>query len=121
MNVMIDTNIALDDILNRMQISVGRIFRPTGFINNRRCFLMKQKYVPINKQSKRKQKEYHEARRKDWGNVNPVTRAVPNLKAYNRKKSKQRYEYEPCLDFFMQPVSSAFSACSAALEKYGCR
>ena len=60
---------------------------------------MKQKYVPLDKQTKRKQKEYHNARRKNWGNVNPVTRTVPNLKAYNRKKSKQRYDYEPCLDF----------------------
>jgi hypothetical protein len=60
---------------------------------------MKQAYVPIEKQSKRKQREYHSLQRRDWGNLNPVTRKVPNLKAYNRKKSKHRYEYEPCLDF----------------------
>ena len=60
---------------------------------------MKQKYVPIEKQSKRKQREFHTAQRNDWGSINPVTQKVPNLKAYNRKKSKQRYEYEPGLDF----------------------
>jgi hypothetical protein len=60
---------------------------------------MKQAYVPIEKQSKRKKREYHSLQRRDWGSLNPVTRKVPNLKAYNRKKSKHRYEYEPRLDF----------------------
>ena len=62
---------------------------------------MKQKYVPLDKQSKRKKKEYHAAQRKDWGNLNPVTRKAPNLKVYNRKKSERRYEYEPRSDFFI--------------------
>jgi len=63
---------------------------------------MKQKYVPIGKQSKRKQKEYNAIQRRDWGSLSPVTRVVENGKAYNRKKSKQRWcEYEPCLDFFV--------------------
>ena len=60
---------------------------------------MKQKYVPIEKQSKKKQKEFHAAQRKTWGSMCPVTRKVPNLKAYNRKKSKFRYGHERNLDF----------------------
>jgi len=60
---------------------------------------MQQKYIPLDKQSKRRQREYHATQRKNWGDVNPVTRVVPNAKVYNRKKSKQRYEYEPGLDF----------------------
>jgi len=61
---------------------------------------MKQRYVPLDKKSKRKQKEYHSMQRRDWGSLSPVTRKVENGKAYNRKKSKQRWcEYEPCLDF----------------------
>jgi len=60
---------------------------------------MKQKYVPIEKQSKRRQKEFHAAQRKDWGSISPVTRVVPNKKAYDRKKSKYRYNGEPNLDF----------------------
>ena len=60
---------------------------------------MSQKYVPIEKQSKKKQKEFHEKQRRDWGGMNPVTRKVPNLKAYDRTKSKQWEKYEPCLDF----------------------
>ncbi|MCL2576507.1 MAG: hypothetical protein FWE27_00445 [Defluviitaleaceae bacterium] len=62
---------------------------------------MKQKYIPMEKQSKRKQKEYHAMQRRDWGKLNPVTVKSENGKAYNRKKSKQRWcEYEPCLGFF---------------------
>ena len=63
---------------------------------------MKQKFIPLEKLSKRKQKEHHAMQRRDWGNFNPITKKAENGKAYNRKKSKQRYcENEPCLDFFI--------------------
>jgi hypothetical protein len=56
--------------------------------------------VPLKKQSKRKQKEYHAAQRKGWGDVNPVTKVVGSAKVYNRKKVKRRgCEHEPCLAF----------------------
>jgi hypothetical protein len=59
-------------------------------------FCMKSKYVPLDKQSKRQQKEYYSRQRLDWGKVNPVTKVVPNLKVYSRKKNGQRYyEHEP--------------------------
>jgi len=62
---------------------------------------MSQKFIPIEKQSKRKQKAYNALQRRNWGNISPVTKKVENGKAYNRKKSKQRWsEHEPCLDFF---------------------
>jgi hypothetical protein len=61
----------------------------------------KQKFVPLEKQSKRQQKEYHASRRKDWGELNPVTRVVPSAKIYKRKKSGQRYEHEPPPGFFL--------------------
>ena len=60
----------------------------------------KQKYVPLEKQSKRQRKEYYASRRKTWGELNPVTRSTPNPRAYNRKKSGQRYEHEPLPGFF---------------------
>ena len=66
---------------------------------------MKLRFTPLEKQSKRKQKEFHTAKRKDWGGFNPVTRKPPNPKAYNRKKSGRRDEYEPPVGFFL-PVSS---------------
>jgi len=62
---------------------------------------MNQKFVPLSKRSKKEQREYYAAQRRDWGALDPATRKTPNLKAYNRKKSKQRWsEHEPCLDFW---------------------
>lgn len=46
------------------------------------------RYVPIGKQSKKKQKEFNAKQRKTWGEMSPVTRTVPSGKAYNRKKLK---------------------------------
>ena len=63
---------------------------------------MTQKYVPLEKRSKRQQKEYHAQQRKTWQGINPVTKKVESAKVYNRKKSKQRWgetNHEPCLDF----------------------
>ena len=59
----------------------------------------KQKFVPLEKRSKRQQKEYYSSRRKDWNGINPVTRVMPNAKAYKRNKSGQRYEHEPLPGF----------------------
>ena len=76
-------------------------------------FQLKHKFIPLEKQSKRKQREYHEARRKDWGELSPVTRQSPNPKAYQRKKPGQRYEYEP-MSGFVKLLHSLFAfACLA--------
>ena len=47
------------------------------------------KYIPVGKRNKRKQKEYYAAHRGSWNGVNPISRAVPSKKIYNRKKEKQ--------------------------------
>ena len=47
------------------------------------------KFIPIDKQSKKMQKEFYAKQRGTWGTFNPVTRTVPNGKAYNRNKLKQ--------------------------------
>ena len=47
---------------------------------------MKQKFIPLEKQSKKKQREYYKLLRGDWNGVNPVTRATQESKAYNRAK-----------------------------------
>ena len=52
------------------------------------------KYVSLDKRSKKQQKEYHSKQRRTWGDLNPVTRSVPNGKAYNRKKEKERISKE---------------------------
>ena len=71
---------------------------------------MKSKFIPLEKQSKRKQKERNATQRKDWGNFNPVTKVKENAKVYNRKKSKQRwFDQEPCLDFFNCQLAAFFT------------
>ena len=55
---------------------------------------MSNKFIPLEKQSKRKQKEYYASRRGSWGGVNPVTRTTPDPKVYKRNKSGRRYECE---------------------------
>ena len=45
--------------------------------------------VPLKKQSKRAQKEFHSTRRGSWYGISPVTRSVPNGRAYDRKRIKR--------------------------------
>ena len=49
---------------------------------------MKQ-LVPLKKQSKKAQREYHAKRRGSWYGISPVTRTVPNGKAYDRNRVKR--------------------------------
>ncbi|MCL2187220.1 MAG: hypothetical protein FWC16_03495 [Defluviitaleaceae bacterium] len=56
---------------------------------------MKQKFIPLEKQSKRKQREWYARQRGTWGEMKPVTNRIESAKRYSRKKSKQRCEYEP--------------------------
>lgn len=45
--------------------------------------------VPLKKQSKKKQREYHAKQRGSWYGLNPVTRTVPSRKAYDRNRIKR--------------------------------
>ena len=47
-----------------------------------------KKFIPINKQTKKQQKEYYASHRNTWNGLNPVTRTVPNGKGYDRNKQK---------------------------------
>ena len=47
------------------------------------------KHIPLEKQSKRAQKAHHAMNRISWNGVVPVTRVVPNRKAYDRKRARQ--------------------------------
>lgn len=53
-----------------------------------------KKFVPFQKQSKKKQREENQKRRRGWGSLNPVTRTPPNPKAYNRAKANRRAAQE---------------------------
>ena len=46
------------------------------------------RFVPLGKKSKKEQKKDHARQRKTWEGISPVTRTVPNGKAYNRRKRK---------------------------------
>ena len=48
------------------------------------------KFVSLDKRSKKAQKEYYSRHRCTWGKLNPVTKSVPSGKTYNRKKDKKR-------------------------------
>ena len=45
--------------------------------------------VPLKKQSKKKQREYHAKQRGSWYGLDPVTRAVPSRKKYDRNQMKR--------------------------------
>ena len=45
--------------------------------------------VPLMKQSKRAKKEYYASHRGSWNGVVPVTKVIPDKRAYDRKRAKQ--------------------------------
>ncbi|MCH5192363.1 MAG: hypothetical protein J1F11_00270 [Oscillospiraceae bacterium] len=49
-----------------------------------------EKFIPLGKMSKKKQREIHRLSRKDWGGISPVTRKEKNPKAYNRAAEKRK-------------------------------
>ena len=53
-----------------------------------------EKFVPFEKLSKKKQRELNAIRRKDWNGINPVTRKPENPKAYNRKRTQNRNDFD---------------------------
>ena len=48
-----------------------------------------EKFIPFEKLSKKKQREFTVQKRGTWGGMNPVTRKPENPKAYNRKKARK--------------------------------
>lgn len=46
-------------------------------------------FVPLNKQSKKAQKEHHARQRGSWYGLSPVTRTCPSGKVYDRRKVKR--------------------------------
>lgn len=47
-----------------------------------------RKLVPLHKQSKKQRKEYNAKQRGSWNGISPVTRIVPNGKAYDYPPTK---------------------------------
>ena len=55
-----------------------------------------EKYVPLEKQSKKAQAAHHKRRRGSWQGVKPVSRKAQSKKLYSRARQKQQSaaEYE---------------------------
>lgn len=47
--------------------------------------------VPLEKQCKKARRAYHARQRGSWHGLSPVTRTVPNRKAYDRNRAKQMF------------------------------
>jgi len=53
-----------------------------------------QTFIPLEKRSKKAQRAYHALQRGTWHAFSPVTRIVPNGKAYSRSKAKRALRRE---------------------------
>ena len=47
-----------------------------------------EKFIPYEKLSKKEKRKMDLAKRRTWGDLNPVTRKPENSKAYNRKRTQ---------------------------------
>ena len=59
-----------------------------------------KKSVPLKKQSKTAQREYHSHRRIDWGNVNPASWIEKDRRRYDRKHAKVLLRHESSKEVF---------------------
>ena len=59
-----------------------------------------QKFIPFAKLSKKLQQAINKSRRKNWGNIDPVTKRPANSKAYNRKKAQAWKDDFPTPELF---------------------
>lgn len=58
------------------------------------------KFIPLEKLSKKKRRERYAEKRGGWGGLNPVTRKPANPKAYKRKKAREwDEEFSTCRAF----------------------
>ena len=58
------------------------------------------KFIPFVKLSKKTQQEINKSRRKNWGNIDPVTKRPANSKAYNRKQARAWKDTFPTSELF---------------------
>ena len=58
--------------------------------------MKQERFVPLEKQSKRKRREHFSAQRNDWNGVTPVTKMIPNKKKPNRRSEKAQLRLELC-------------------------
>lgn len=49
---------------------------------------MADKFVPLEKMSKKNRREFYSKQRRSWNGLNPVTRTAVKLKKYSRARKK---------------------------------
>lgn len=49
---------------------------------------MADKFVPLEKMSKKDRREFYSKQRRDWNGLNPVTRTADKPKKYSRARQK---------------------------------
>ncbi len=49
---------------------------------------MADKFVPLEKMSKKNRREFYSKQRRDWNGLNPVTRTAVKPKKYSRARQK---------------------------------
>ena len=52
------------------------------------------RFIPYEKLSKKERRLIDQARRKSWGELNPVTRKPESSRAYNRNDERRRWQSE---------------------------
>lgn len=55
-----------------------------------------EKYVPLEKRTKKEKKRHYAMQRNDWNGVVPVTRVIPNRK--KRAVRQEKHRPEPDMD-----------------------
>ena len=56
--------------------------------------MLHNRYIPLEKQSKRAQRAFYAQKRGSWYGVVPVTRTEPSGKKYDRNRRKQKERRE---------------------------
>lgn len=69
-----------------------------------------RKIIDLKKQSKKAQKAFYASQRGSWNGLNPITRVVPNGKAYSRAKAKAEARKDACRPFFLPILPCGYPA-----------
>lgn len=56
--------------------------------------MKENRFIPYEKLSKKERRLIDQARRKSWGEINPVTRKPESSRAYNRNDERRRWQKE---------------------------
>lgn len=78
-----------------------------------------RKVISLNKQSKKAQKAFHAQQRGSWNGLNPITRVVPNGKAYSRAKAKAEARKDACRPFFAHFSHACYAAAQNSINQAG--